>query len=173
MQTVPFSDDESAHITPKLSKVVLNSSSKAGSSVATPVNVSSLCFVLLLILVLYFLTYFFFSLSLQISSPEVAILGSVSLSQKLRSIGKKSDSFCNSKLNTSTSALPSSRITLSKTLGYPCQHPMSFLNVQVNLTSRNQILLLVVRSQFMVQGGLLCPVILCTVILRLKGLNSP
>ncbi|CAD6202770.1 unnamed protein product [Miscanthus lutarioriparius] len=63
MQTLPFSDDESPNITPKLPKKLppisqLKSSSKTGSSVAAPVNVSS---------------------------PEVTIVGSRSLSQKLSS----------------------------------------------------------------------------------------
>ena len=47
MQTIPDSDDDSARITPKLSKIVssasqLNHLSKVGSSVVVPVNVSNI-----------------------------------------------------------------------------------------------------------------------------------
>ncbi|XP_021314320.1 uncharacterized protein LOC8075699 isoform X2 [Sorghum bicolor] len=98
--TLPFSDDDSPHITPNLSKKLpptyqLNSSSKAGCSASVPLN---------------------------ISSPEVTVVGSLSLSQKLKSMGKKSDALYNSKLHSPKSAFKS----LSKTRGYPCPSPNSF-----------------------------------------------
>ncbi|OQU92436.1 hypothetical protein SORBI_3001G343766 [Sorghum bicolor] len=97
MQTLPFSDDESPHITPELSKKLppisqLKSSSKAGSSVGLPINVSS---------------------------PEVTIVGSRSLSQKLMSMGKKSEALYDSKLQSSRSGLVTPRPSVSKVHGYP------------------------------------------------------
>jgi hypothetical protein len=53
---------------------------------------------------------------------EVTVVGSLSLSQKLKSMGKKSDALYNSKLHSSMSAFKS----LSKTRGYPCPSPNSF-----------------------------------------------
>ncbi|OQU85390.1 hypothetical protein SORBI_3004G230700 [Sorghum bicolor] len=102
MQTIPDSDDDSARITPKLSKIVssasqLNHLSKVGSSVVVPVN---------------------------ISSPEVTIVGSRSLSQKLKSMGKKSEDVYNSNVNKSIPGLKSSHQSLSKTLGYACSTPI-------------------------------------------------
>ncbi|CAD6259309.1 unnamed protein product [Miscanthus lutarioriparius] len=104
MQTLPFSDDESPLLTPNLSKKLrpkpqLHSSSKPGCSVAAPVI---------------------------LSSPEVAIVGSMSLSQKLRSMGKKSEVVYNSKLQNSSSGLLTSKKSLSKIHGYPSVSPNQF-----------------------------------------------
>jgi len=97
MQTLPFSHDESPLITPILSKKLssaskMHSSFKAGCSVATPLN---------------------------ISSPEVTIVGSRSLSQKLRLLRNKSEEVYNSKVQKSIVHLDSSRKSELNISSYP------------------------------------------------------
>lgn len=64
MQTLPFSDDESPHITPKLGKKLppvnlLHSSTKSGCSASVPINVSIYVFLFLYsLLLLLWLVYF-------------------------------------------------------------------------------------------------------------------
>lgn len=69
--------------------------------------------------------YFFEIFYVQSSPPEVAVLGSISLRDKIKLMGKKSEDVYNSKLKSSC-GLESSHRSLSKTFGYPSQTPNEF-----------------------------------------------
>lgn len=62
-----------------------------------------------------------------VSSPEVAIVGSISLSQKLRSMDKKTEVVYNSKLQKSSSVLLTPDKSLKKIRGYPSLSPNQFV----------------------------------------------